>query len=71
MTQDLVRKSEGSPDETRMFKNGKGKLDVFILRDATVGRGQYEPGLYSSAYTSAQDPPDRHISHGTQASLIQ
>lgn len=44
MAQELVRKDKGSPDETRPFKNGKGKLDVFILGDATVGRGQYEPG---------------------------
>ena len=40
----LVRKVKGSPDETRPFKDGKGKLDVFQLGDAIVGRGEFEPG---------------------------
>ncbi len=44
MAHELVCKDKDSPDETRPFKDGKGKLDVFILSDATVGRGQYEPG---------------------------
>lgn len=44
MAQKLVCKDKGSPDESRPFKDGKGKLDVFILGDATIGRGQYEPG---------------------------
>ena len=44
MAHELVCKDKDSPDETRPFKDGKGKLDVFILCDATVGRGQYEPG---------------------------
>jgi quercetin dioxygenase-like cupin family protein len=40
----LVRKAKGSPDETRPFKDGKGKMDVFQLGDSTVGRGEFEPG---------------------------
>ena len=43
MVQELVRKDKDSPNESRPFKDGKGKLDVFILGDATVGRGEYEP----------------------------
>ena len=40
----LVRKLKGSPDETRLFRDGKGKMEVFILGDSTVGRGEFEPG---------------------------
>ena len=40
----LVRKVKGSPDETRLFKDGKGKMEVFFLGDSTVGRGEFEPG---------------------------
>jgi quercetin dioxygenase-like cupin family protein len=40
----LVRKLKGSPDETRLFKDGKGKMEVFSLGDSTVGRGEFEPG---------------------------
>jgi quercetin dioxygenase-like cupin family protein len=40
----LIRKPKASPDETRPFKDGKGKLDVFLLGDSTVGRGEFEPG---------------------------
>ena len=42
--QKLVRKAKQSPDETRTFKDGKGKVDVFSLGDSTVGRGEFEPG---------------------------
>ena len=41
---ELVRKLQQTPDETRQFKDGKGKLDVFHLGDSTVGRGEFEPG---------------------------
>jgi quercetin dioxygenase-like cupin family protein len=44
MGHNLIRKVNGSPDETRPFKDGKGKMDVFALGDATVGRGEFEPG---------------------------
>ena len=40
----LVRKAKGSPDETRAFKDGKGKMGVFHLGDATIGLGEFEPG---------------------------
>ncbi len=41
--QSLVRKLSGSPDETRLFNDGKGKLEVFSLGDWTVGRVHFEP----------------------------
>lgn len=44
VSSELVRKSQASPDETRPFKDRKGKLDVFSLGDSTVGRGEFEPG---------------------------
>ena len=40
----LVRKLKGSPDETRLFKDGKGEMEVFLLGDSTIGRGEFEPG---------------------------
>ncbi len=44
MGHNLVRKVKESPDETRPFNDGKGKMDVFHLGDSTVGRGEFEPG---------------------------
>ena len=38
----LIRKSQ--PDETRLFREGKGKMEVFSLADATIGRGEFKPG---------------------------
>jgi len=40
----LERKPFDKPDETRAFKNGKGKLEVVTVGDCTVGRGVFEPG---------------------------
>src|SRR5438132_12631625 len=44
MEHKLVRKVKDSPDETRPFTDGKGKMEVFLLGDSTVGRGEFEPG---------------------------
>lgn len=40
----LVRKPQDRPDETRSFKDGKGKADIFTVGDHTFGRGVFEPG---------------------------
>ena len=40
----LERKQFGKPDETRPFKDGKGKFDIVTLGDRTFGRGVFEPG---------------------------
>ena len=40
----LVRKVSGKGDETRLFKEGKGKMELFLLGDSTIGRGEFEPG---------------------------
>ncbi len=40
----LERKHLDKPDETRAFKDGKGKLDVVTVGSHTVGRGVFEPG---------------------------
>ncbi len=42
--QALVRKPSDRPDETRPFKDAKGKMHVFTLGDHVVGRGEFEPG---------------------------
>ncbi len=40
----LTRKAKNRPDETRQFRDNKGKVDVFSLGDSTVGRAEFEPG---------------------------
>jgi quercetin dioxygenase-like cupin family protein len=44
MTAKLERKSSTKPDETRAFKDGKGKVEVFSVGDLVIGRGTFEPG---------------------------
>ena len=40
----LVRKRTDSPDETRPFKDGMGRMDIVNLRSGPVGRARFEPG---------------------------
>ena len=40
----LVRKSLDAPEETRSFKDGKGKLDLVHMEGGGVGRAVFEPG---------------------------
>ena len=40
----LVRKSLDSPEETRPFEDGKGKLELVNLEGGPVGRATFEPG---------------------------
>jgi quercetin dioxygenase-like cupin family protein len=40
----MVRRSVDSPDETRSFKDGKGKLELINLESGPVGRATFEPG---------------------------
>jgi quercetin dioxygenase-like cupin family protein len=40
----LVRKSLDTPEETRPFEDGKGKMDLVNLDSGAVGRGTFEPG---------------------------
>ena len=44
MSGKMERKPLDKPDETRPFKNGKGKLDVVTVGGHTFGRGEFEPG---------------------------
>jgi hypothetical protein len=44
MSSKLERKSLNSPEESRPFKDGKGKLEVVVVGGQTVGRGIFEPG---------------------------
>jgi hypothetical protein len=52
MAEKMERKSFDKPDETRPFKDGKGKLDVVALGDRTFGRGTFEPGWRWSEHVS-------------------
>ena len=40
----MIRKNLGSPEETRAFKDGKGKLELVNLDTGAVGRATFEPG---------------------------
>jgi quercetin dioxygenase-like cupin family protein len=40
----LIRKSLDSPEETRPFEDGKGKLELVNLEGGGVGRATFEPG---------------------------
>jgi hypothetical protein len=40
----LVRKSLDAPEETRLFQDGKGKLELVNPESGAVGRATFEPG---------------------------
>ena len=40
----LIKKSADTPDETRVFEAGKGRLDFVSLDGAPIGRGTFEAG---------------------------
>lgn len=40
----LSRKNVATPDETRPFKDGKGRIEVMNLRSGPVGKATFEPG---------------------------
>lgn len=40
----LLRKSFDAPDETRLFEDAKGKLEVIDTDGGVVGRATFEPG---------------------------
>ena len=40
----LVKKSLNSPEETRPFQDGTGRLELVNLDGGPVGRGTFEPG---------------------------
>lgn len=40
----LMRMSLDSPEETRSFKDGKGRLELVNLTGGVVGRATFEPG---------------------------
>ena len=40
----LIRKSLDSPEETRPFKDGKGRVELVNLDSGPVGRATFEPG---------------------------
>jgi quercetin dioxygenase-like cupin family protein len=40
----MTRKSLDTPDETRPFEDGKGKLELVNTDNGPVGRARFEPG---------------------------
>ena len=44
MTEKLEGKSLDSPEETREFKGGTGKVDIVTVGGVSVGRAVFQPG---------------------------
>ena len=44
MAAKMERKPFDKPDETRPFKDGKGKIELVTVGNQTIGRGVFEPG---------------------------
>jgi quercetin dioxygenase-like cupin family protein len=64
MSQKLIRKAGASPDETRPFKDGKGKLDVYQLGELSAGRGEFQPGWrWSQHVKPIANTPSCQASH--------
>jgi quercetin dioxygenase-like cupin family protein len=40
----MIRKSLDAPEETRLFEEGMGKLDLVNTEAGTVGRATFQPG---------------------------
>lgn len=55
----LVRKSLDSPEETRPFEDGTGKLEVVNLEGGAVGRAAFEPGWQWSKHVKPIAKTDR------------
>ena len=57
----LIRMSLDSPEETRPFEDGKGKLELVNLEGGPVGRATFEPGWQWSKHVqhsgTLQAPP--------------
>ena len=52
----LIRKSLDSPEETRPFEDGKGKLELVNLEGVPVGRATFEPGWQWSKHVAVMAP---------------
>ena len=46
----MIRKSLDTPDESRQFTDGKGKVDLVNLDSGAVGRATFEPGWRWSSH---------------------
>lgn len=46
----LVRKSLNTPEETRLFEDGKGVLELVNTDGGAVGRATFQPGWKSSEH---------------------
>jgi quercetin dioxygenase-like cupin family protein len=44
MSKKLERKSLNTPDETRSFKDNKGKAEIVTIGGISMGRGTFKPG---------------------------
>ncbi len=46
----MIRKSLDAPEESRLFRDGKGKVDLVNLDSGAVGRATFEPGWRWSSH---------------------
>lgn len=61
----LQRKSFAQPEETRVFTDGKGKVDIVTVGDGPIGLGRFEPGWRWSANVKPLAGTDSCQSHHT------
>ena len=63
----LVRMSLDSPEETRPFEDGTGKLELVNLKGGAIGRATFEPGWKWSQHvkpTAKTDSSQTDHPHG-------
>jgi quercetin dioxygenase-like cupin family protein len=49
----MIRKSLDAPEESRQFRDGKGKVDLVNLDSGAVGRAIFEPGWRWSSHVKS------------------
>ena len=54
----MIRMSLNSPEETRSFKDGRGKLELVNLAQGAVGRATFEPGWKWSEHVKPMSGTD-------------
>ena len=60
----IERKSLKKPDETRLFKDGMGRLEVVTVGEHTFGRGVFEPGwCWSDHVKPIAGTPSCEVAH--------
>ena len=64
MPEQIERKSLDTPDETRYFKDNKGKAEIVTIGGVTLGRGTFEPGwIWNKHIQPISETSSCHVAH--------